>query len=207
MSKVFIGVGHGGSDSGATANGLKEKDLNLVIASKCTQVLREHGIEVKMSRTKDEADPVAEEVKECNAFKPDYALDIHNNAGGGDGAEVFYSIVGGAGKTLATNVLNEIVALGQNSRGIKTRKNSSGSDYYGFIRQTKAPAVIVECAFIDSKDHEIVDTPAEQNAMGVAIAKGVLKTLGVKYKEAVKEDSKTKQAISLLKQAIEILEG
>ena len=32
MSKVFIGVGHGGADPGAVANGFKEKDLNLVIA-------------------------------------------------------------------------------------------------------------------------------------------------------------------------------
>ena len=30
--KVFIGVGHGGSDPGATANNLKEKDLNLNVA-------------------------------------------------------------------------------------------------------------------------------------------------------------------------------
>lgn len=207
MSKVFIGVGHGGSDSGATANGLKEKDLNLVIASKCTQVLREHGIEVKMSRTKDEADPVAEEVKECNAFKPDYALDIHNNSGGGDGFEAYYHHAGGKGKTLAENIEAEVKKIGQNSRGCKTRKNSDGKDYYAFIRNTVAPAVIVECAFIDSIDHGIIDTVAEQNAMGEAIAKGVLKTLGIKYKEPVKEDSKTKQAISLLKQAIEILEG
>ena len=28
MSKVFLGIGHGGNDSGAVANGVKEKDLN-----------------------------------------------------------------------------------------------------------------------------------------------------------------------------------
>ena len=32
MVKVFIGVGHGGSDPGAVANGLRESDLNLSIA-------------------------------------------------------------------------------------------------------------------------------------------------------------------------------
>ena len=32
MSKVFIGVGHGGSDAGAVGNGLKEKEVNLSIA-------------------------------------------------------------------------------------------------------------------------------------------------------------------------------
>lgn len=36
MKKVFIGAGHGGTDSGAIGrNGLKEKDLNLSIARAC----------------------------------------------------------------------------------------------------------------------------------------------------------------------------
>jgi N-acetylmuramoyl-L-alanine amidase len=129
---------------------------------------------------------MTETVNACNAYAPDLALDIHNNAGGGDGAEVFYSIHGGTGKTLAVNILDEIVKIGQNSRGAKTRTGESGSDYYGFIRRTTPPAVIVECAFVDHKtDIQIIDTKAEQVAMGVAIAKGVLKTLGVAWKEPV----------------------
>ncbi len=184
MSKVFIGVGHGGTDSGAAANGFKEKDLNLVIALSCADVLLSHGVEFKMSRTKDENDTLNDEVKECNAYNPDLAIDIHNNAGGGDGAEAFYHYKGGTSKTLAENVLNEIVKLGQNSRGAKIKKNIFGKDYYGFIRETKAPAVIVECAFVDNKtDIKIIDTAEEQKKMGVAIAKGILKTLGVTYKD------------------------
>lgn len=182
--KVFIGVGHGGSDSGAVANGLKEKDLNLAIALACNEVLQKHGLKILMSRTKDETDTLKEEIKECNNFNPDLAIDIHNNAGGGDGAEVFHTINGGTGKTLAQNILNEIVAIGQNSRGIKTKKNASGKDYFGFVRDIKAPSVIVECAFIDNaKDIKIIDTAAKQKIMGLAIAKGVLKTLNIKYVE------------------------
>lgn len=179
--KVFIGVGHGGSDPGAVANGFNEADLNLSIALACHAELTRHGVTVQMSRTKDEDDKLSEEIRECNAFDPDLALDIHNNAGGGDGAEVYHSYKGGTGKILAQNVLDEITAIGQNSRGLKTRKNSSGKDYYGFIRSTNAPAVIVECAFVDTKDVKIIDIAEEQAAMGVAIAKGVLKTLGVAY--------------------------
>ena len=42
----------------------------------------------------------------------------------------------------------------------------------------------MECAFLDNKtDVQIVDTTAEQKAMGVAIAKGILKTLGIAYKK------------------------
>ena len=182
--KVFIGVGHGGADNGAVANGLKEDNLNLAIALACRDELKRHGVEVGISRTKDEADSFAEEIKECNAFNPDYAVEIHNNAGGGDGVEIFHTLKGGKGKTLAQNILNEIIAIGQNSRGLKTKKNDRGTDYYGWIRQTKAPACLIECAFVDNKkDIAIIDTAAEQKKMGIAIAKGVLKTLGVKWVE------------------------
>lgn len=184
--KVFIAVGHGGSDPGAVANGFKEKDLNLTISLACRDELERHGVTVLMSRTKDESEDLTEQVSECNSFSPNLAVNIHNNAGGGDGAEVFHTINGGTGKTLAVNILDEIKVIGQNSRGAKTRKNSSGTDYYGFIRNTKAPAVIVECAFLDNKtDIQIIDTAAEQKAMGIAIAKGVLKTLGVAYRDPV----------------------
>ena len=178
--KVFLGVGHGGSDPGAVANNTKEKDLNLSIALACKDMLEKHGVTVKMSRTKDENDPIGEEVNECNAYAPDLAVDIHNNAGGGDGGEVFYTHLGGKGKTLAGNILAEMVKVGQNSRGIKTRVNSQGKDYYAFIRNTSCPAVIVECAFVDNaSDLKIIATESQRKTMGEAIAKGILKTLGV----------------------------
>ena len=143
-------------------------------------MLVKYGVSVKMSRTTDENDPLSEEIKECNAFSPDLAVDIHNNAGGGDGAEVFYHHGGGKGKTLAENILAEMVKVGQNSRGIKTRVNSQGKDYYAFIRNTSCPAVIVECAFIDNaSDLKILASESLKKSMGEAIAKGILKSLGV----------------------------
>jgi N-acetylmuramoyl-L-alanine amidase len=179
-------VGHGGSDSGAVGiNGSREKALNLSIAKACGAALQRHGVTVQLSRTKDEHDPVQQEVAECNSFAPDLAVDIHNNAGGGDGVETYYSVLGGVSKTLAHNILDRVAALGQRSRGAKTRlNNSNGSDYYAFIRETKAPAVIVECAFVDSADIALIDTEAERIAVGEAIARGILDTLGLAYKPA-----------------------
>ena len=72
--------------------------------------------------------------------------------------------------------------VGQNSRGIKTRVNSQGKDYYAFIRNTTCPATIVECCFLDNaSDLKILATESQRKSMGVAIAKGILKTLGVEY--------------------------
>ena len=182
--KVFIAVGHGGRDPGAVANGFQEKNLNLAIALACKKVLDDHSVLTQISRTVDEDDELTQRIRECNAFDPDLALDIHNNAGGGDGAEVYHHFGGGTGKVLAQNILEEITAIGQNSRGAKIRLNDAGTDYYGFIRQTNAPAVIVECAFLDNaKDLQIIDTAAEQETMGTAIAKGILKTLNIPFQQ------------------------
>lgn len=187
--KVFIGVGHGGSDPGARQY-LVEKDVNLVMALACKEYLEANGVIVKMSRYKDENDSVTEEVNECNAFGPDLAVDVHNNAGGGDGFEAIFSITGGVGKTLAENIEREVIKIGQNSRGVKTRSNSKGGDYYAFIRSTKCPAVILEGVFVDNAtDVKIADTVAEQRSFGVAYAKGILKTLGITEKSKT-EDKK-----------------
>lgn len=182
MAKIYIGVGHGGSDPGAVAGKHKEAAYALDIANACTAELKRHGLSIMQSRTSDVTETAAAKIKECNAYGPDLALDIHLNAGGGDGFEIFYSVTGGKGKPFAQAVEAAVKATGQNSRGVKTRRNSSGKDFFGFIRQTSCPAVLVECAFIDSKDVQAVDTLAERQQMGRAIAHGVLAYLGVAVK-------------------------
>lgn len=182
MYKVFLGVGHGGLDSGAVANGLREADINLNIALACQEVLIKHGVEVLLSRYKDENDPIEQEIIECNNYNPDIAIDIHTNAGGGDGFEVYrHSAIGSNSKKLAEYIEKEAREL-NNSRGIKTKLNGAGKEYYAFIRDTNPPAIIVECAFIDNKeDVKVIDTVEEQKAFGVAYAKGILKYFGIQY--------------------------
>lgn len=180
--KVFSGVGHGGNDGGAVANGLKESDVNLVMAQACHKVLIAHGVNNPMSRIKDENDPLEEEIREANDSGAAIAIDFHNNAGGGDGFEAYHSIGDENGKKLARCIEKYVVALGQNSRGVKTKVGAGGKDYFGFIRETTMTAIIVESFFLDSADHEIADTIKEQKTFGVAIAKGILEYLGVAYK-------------------------
>jgi len=184
QAKVFLSAGHGGSDPGAVANGLKEKDLNLTVMLACNEVLVRHGVITILSRTKDENDPYSEEVREANASEADLAVSFHKNAGGGDGFEGFYYSSDADGKRLVLIGEKYIKELGQNSRGAKV-----GDKYY-FVRNTKMTAVLFESFFLDSKDRFIGDTVAEQKAFGVAYAKAILEFLDIEYqeeKEAVKE--------------------
>ena len=180
--KVYIGVGHGGSDPGAVFGKFKEKDLALEIAKYCDAYLKKYGVETKLSRRNDSEVWLEQRIAQANAWGADLAVDVHINAFDGtvDGAEVYHTLYGGTGKKLATNILEEMEKIGQNSRGTKVKKNAKGNDYFGFVRDILCPSVLCECAFIDSKDVEIIDTKAERKKMGEAIAKGILKTLGIK---------------------------
>ncbi|WP_087066455.1 N-acetylmuramoyl-L-alanine amidase [Intestinibacillus massiliensis] len=176
MAKVFIGVGHGGKDSGAVAGGLRESDVNLTMALAMRDELRRHGVTVGISRTTDEDDRLSEEIQECNAFAPDFAVEVHNNSGGGDGFEVFVYPGSGQARRLAEAIEDEVKGIGQNSRGIKT------STALGWVREVKAPAVLCEGFFLDNAtDRLIADTAAKQRAFGAAYARGVLRMLGIAY--------------------------
>jgi len=194
--RVFIGVGHGGSDPGAQAFRLKEADVNLVMALSLKTELERHGVVVGISRIRDENDSLSEEIREANAFKPDLAVECHNNAGGGDGFEVFYQTNHhkAASYALAQAIEAEVKKIGQNSRGCKTRLNSEGKDYFGWLRQVNCPAVICEGFFVDSTDRFIGDTEAEQKAFGTAYAKGVLARLGISYRAQPNVNSAQNQA-------------
>ncbi len=192
--KVFIGVGHGGSDPGAVSK-VKESTANLTIALELKRILEANGFKVGISRTKDENDPLTEEIKEANAFKPDLAVEVHNNAGGGDGFEVFVqtNAYKAKSKTAAQAVEKQVIAIGQKSRGIKTKLNSSGKDYFGWLRQVNAPAILLEGFFVDSNDALGFDTAAEQKKLAAAYAQGVLDYFGVKKSSSYEEAKKAVQ--------------
>ena len=176
MRKVFIGVGHGGSDPGACENGLRESDVNLVMALAMKAELERHGVTVGISRVKDENDRLAEEIRECNAFAPDLAVEVHNNAGGGDGFECYISGKNQTARQLAERIEAEVKLIGQNSRGVKV------STSLGWVNKVKAPAVLCEGFFLDSADRAIADTAEKQRRFGQAYARGVLGQLGISVK-------------------------
>lgn len=174
--KVFIGVGHGGSDGGA-AKYIVEKEYTLKTAFAVAEYLSGYGIDYKLSRTQDVDTDMDSKVAMCNAYRPDLVVDIHFNAGGGSGFEVYRSVVGGVSKTLAENINSEVAKIFP-SRGVKTRTLDNGRDYFAIIRETSAPSVLLEGGFVDSKkDADFIK--ANYKKLAKAYADGVAKTLGV----------------------------
>src|SRR5690625_3457054 len=122
--RIFIDPGHGGSDSGAAANGLQEKNLTLDIALKTRDMLNEQygGHTIKLSRTTDVTRSLAKRTNMANNWGANFFVSIHINSSRATGFES-YTFDGNYADKERTNAIrnsihNEIVRQ-------TTRLNSS----------------------------------------------------------------------------------
>lgn len=189
MSKptIYIAAGHGGNDPGAVSGKYIEKALTLKTALACQNYLKDYDCETIMARTSDVACKTADKMAQVEAKKSiiDLVLEMHYNAGGGEGCEVYYWHTHAPSKSLAQKVLAEMVKLGQKSRGIKESK--AGTNYnFGMCRQaatTGIPSILGEYAFVDNaKDQAKINSDAKLRAVGEAYAKAAVSYLGLKKK-------------------------
>lgn len=180
LAKVMIDIGHLRADSGAVANGVREVDLNEKIGMYCVQALqRQIGIEVTIS-----SGSLSDRSKLENRIRPRCFVSIHNNAGGGDGLEIYtYTNVDKSTKLLAEKVYSQVVPVCNNGRGIKTAN-------FHVLRETMCPSILIECCFLDNiQDLETVKTEEKIKQLGERIAKGICKWLGVSFIENVIQEN------------------
>ena len=172
MVKIFIDPGHGGQDSGATGNGLREKDLTLEIATHIKNLLLSEydNVTVKMSRTDDSYVTLTERTSSANAWGADYFLSIHINAGGGEGYENYiYPGISGVTKAYQSNIHSEVMKLVNfKDRGKKTAN-------FHVLRESNMPALLTENGFIDNsrdatklKSASFIDAIARGHVNGIA---------------------------------------
>lgn len=184
MAKVYLDLGHGGSDSGAVGNGLMEKTVNLNVGLYVMKYLQASGITYKACRTADNTVDLMQRCIDANKWGADLFVSIHHNAGGGVGFEVYHSIYRGKGTVFAEFLAEEYKSIGQvpHGSGTMSRKGSNG-DYYCVIRETSMPAVISEFGYIDSADVNKFNTDAKQKAEAKAIAKAICRYFGVTFRD------------------------
>ncbi|MEF9941818.1 MAG: N-acetylmuramoyl-L-alanine amidase [Lachnospiraceae bacterium] len=102
-------------------------------------------------------------VNKCNAHTVDLDISIHLNAGGGHGVEVL-------GRSVAMQKECSAISASVANLGYRNRGAKYNTKLY-VLNKTKARAVLVECAFVDSKeDYDRWDA----TKMGRAIAEGIL---------------------------------
>ncbi|QCJ44336.1 N-acetylmuramoyl-L-alanine amidase [Bacillus sp. S3] len=182
--KLYLDPGHGGTDPGASGNGLNEKDLTLDIALKINSLLnqRYENIEVKMSRTGDTTMSLSQRTNEANAWGADYFMAIHINAGGGTGYEDYiYSCLSdsSATATYRSIIHAEVIKTNQlQDRGMKKAN-------FHVLRESAMPAILSENGFIDrAEDAALMKQASWQQRVAEGHVNGLVKAFNLKPKVA-----------------------
>ena len=202
---VALDPGHGGTDPGASSNGLNEADVNWKIAQACKAELEKYqNVRVYMTRAQNELPGLTERVRRAAEQGATVFVSIHINsaaATSAHGAEVWYPNDSSynkdahtTGKELSQKILNELTALGLSDRGIKTKDTQTNSkypdgsvrDYYTVIanaRERGIPGIIVEHAFISNpEENKKLADDAFLRQLGQADARGIVKTFDLQKK-------------------------
>lgn len=183
---IVIDAGHGGDDSGASGNGIIEKDYTLNISKYMNDRFKDLEIPTYMTRTTDETLSHKERVKRIlNAFgnRDDVVvISNHINAGGGDGAEVIYALRNN--DKLAKSVLESIGKEGQNMRKYYQRRypTDPSKDYYFIHRETgKTEPILVEYGFLDSPNDDVNQLKNNVLDYAEAVVRAVAEYANVPY--------------------------
>lgn len=115
-------------------------------------------------------------------FGEGFVIDIHNNAGGGSGSEIYTSPGQTASDPIATNIFNAIkeeMGSGWRMRAEYNPDNDPDKEEeFYMLMETHLPSVLIECGFMDTRsDAELITSNNGQRKFGRAIAKGILKSI------------------------------
>ena len=170
MKKIYIHVGHGGEDSGAVGSRFKEKDITLTVAKILRDNLKSNGFEVDMSRVTDVKNVNAPE--KANNFKADVVISLHCNSYSDEsarGVETYVYKFGGEAEKIA-NIINPKVA-----GAIKTLNRGVKKENFEIIRETVAPAILIEMGFLTNPDEEKkLSNSQYQTNIAMGITSGLL---------------------------------
>ncbi len=174
---IAIDPGHGGSETGAYKNGVKEKEINLTVSKKVQSILESKGYNVLMTREDDSYVSLKGRPQLANAEGVDIFVSIHSNSTTSSsvtGIETFHS--GGAlSKALAECIQEELIKLtGANNRGAKNGKNLA------VIKHSDMPANLVELGFMTNQGEldKLLDD-SYQNTLSEAIVNGIEKYFSI----------------------------
>lgn len=170
---VVLDAGHGGTDPGATY-GKDEKWYNLDITLRLEKLLKEKGVNVKLTRSSDVFVGLDERAAMANEWGADVFISIHNNSLNKDmhGTMTFYYPGSSTGKIYATIIHNDMLKnLGSNDLGIKSAN-------FVVLRKTKMPAVLVEIGCL-TNDQELARLNTEEYRQKAAesLCESILKIL------------------------------
>lgn len=185
--KIYIDPGHGGGEPGASAHGINEKDLNLLVARELANLLSRSNYEVALSRYADVTVPLKTRTNLAASWGADLYISIHHNGfsnPAANGYEVFYQLYRGEEINKHSFRLAYLVnaEFGNmffpelHSRGVKHLEspNKPKQEFYHVLRESPCPAIITECGFITSPaDIRTLKNPSFPRKQAESIEKAI----------------------------------
>lgn len=180
IRRVCIDAGHGDQDSGAVANGLTEKTLNLQVALLLKEKLSENpAIEVILTRDSDVFVELEQRPKKGIAKNAGYFVSIHFNAGGGSGVESFIQPGASIGSGTFRDKIHKRMVESAKEFGIGDRGKYS-KDLSVLRNSGSMSACLLELGFLDNeKDATVIKNQADYiTKMVDGIAQGIIEGVG-----------------------------
>lgn len=205
--RVVIDPGHGGENLGAQYEDYTEKEMTMIVAQAMKEELEQYqGIEVYLTREGDAELSLKERAEYAAQMDADFLFCLHFNMSEYHtlfGAECWVSAFGenySKGYSFASAEMELLTEKGLYSRGIKTRLNDKGTDYYGIIRQAvelDVPCVLIEHCHLDqANDQPYYDHGEKLREFGRLDATAVAQYFGL-YSETLQKDFRTYQRVEV----------
>ena len=187
MYDVCLDPGHGKNTPGkASPDGTyKEYEFNRDICKRITKHLERCGVKVCQTVTDDTDMSLANRCKFANSSGAKIVVSIHSNAAGNGWSTANYFLEcviakGGNAEKLGWAIEEEFLKKFPNvkSNGVQVQN-------LAMVRDTNAPAVLIEHGFHTNKDwvENVLKTDEGRSKLAEADARGICKYLGVEWKE------------------------
>ena len=178
VKRILLDPGHGGKDSGAVSNILKlrEKELNLRLASALGNELQKMGFEIFYTRRDDRSVPLTQR---GNAIEADLFISIHHNAAKNINASGFETFCLFPENASAYPMLRQSIHL---ARALQHGQSTASGNYgrgvkfarFRVLKDARCPALLIEAGFLSNPvEEKRLNDPSYHAALAKALAQAI----------------------------------
>ncbi len=185
LSKViYLDPGHGGADSGAYYDGIKESDLNLQLSKRIMKALKEEGATVYLTRYDDydlsanysnnkKRSDLSRRANVINKSGCDMFISVHLNASNSTswyGAQVYYDSINAENLEIAKTFQEEL------RRYLNTNRNFKENNTKYLQHRINRPGILLEAGFLSNPDERyLLRRKAYQDRIAEVVKKAIIK--------------------------------
>ena len=189
--KVCLDAGHDASNlyNKSPDGSFYEHAFTLDMARRMEAILLRHGVSVTLTRPDGGAVSLEQRVHIANAIEGlDLFVSLHTNAAGGTGwssARGWSIYTSSENPAAARNLAAQDIIEQVQAAGVITRTPALLHERFYVLRNTKAPAVLIEQGFhTNEEDVALLQSNAYRELLAKAQCKGILDFLAVPWQEA-----------------------